>query len=155
MFHFSATRDLKAKFDAISKSQAVIEFSLDGKILDANENFLKALGYSIDEIKGQHHSLFVDPAYRATPEYRAFWAKLARGEFDAAQYKRIAKGGREIWIQASYNPVFGGDGKPYKVVKFATDITEQKAAMAESGNGQFRGSVVGDQQGPGDHRIYA
>ncbi len=108
---------------AINRSQATIEFTLEGRVIDANKNFLDALGYTIEEIRGQHHSLFVDPAYRDTPEYRAFWDKLRRGEFDAAKYKRIAKGGREIWIQASYNPVLDTDGKPYKVVKFATDIT--------------------------------
>ena len=133
MFQFSgasATSDLRAQFDAINKSQAVIEFTLDGKILHANANFLNALGYTLDEIKGQHHSLFVEPAYRASAEYREFWAKLGRGEFDAGQYKRIAKGGKEVWIEASYNPIFDKRGKPYKVVKFATDITEQKMTMA-------------------------
>ncbi|MFN4275415.1 MAG: methyl-accepting chemotaxis protein [Ferrovibrio sp.] len=133
MFQFSgasATSDLRAQFDAINKSQAVIEFTPDGKILHANANFLKALGYTLDEIVGQHHSLFVDPAYRASAEYRDFWAKLGRGEFDAGQYKRLAKGGKEVWIEASYNPIFDKRGKPYKVVKFATDITEQKMTMA-------------------------
>ena len=86
---------------AINKSQAVIEFTPEGKILHANPNFLGAIGYTLEEIKGQHHGMFVEPAYRASAEYKAFWDKLGRGEFDAAQYKRIAKGGREIWIQAS------------------------------------------------------
>jgi len=130
MLLFSATNDLRAQLGAIHKSQAVIEFTLDGKILHANENFLKALGYTLDEIKGQHHSMFVDPEYRVSEDYKNFWAKLKRGEFDAAQYKRIAKGGREIWIQASYNPIFDRSGRPYKVVKFAADITEQKKVMA-------------------------
>ena len=121
---------------AINRSQAVIEFSLDGKILTANENFLKTLGYTLDEIKGQHHSMFVEPAYRASDEYKQFWAKLGRGEFDAAQYKRVAKGGREIWIQASYNPIMKG-GKPVKVVKFATDITPQKMQ-----NANFEGQIA-------------
>lgn len=130
MFLFSASNDLRAQLDAIHKSQAVIEFSLDGKILHANENFLAALGYTLEEIQGQHHSMFVEPAYRASADYGNFWAKLKRGEFDAGQYKRIAKGGREIWIQASYNPVFDRNGRPYKVVKFAADISEQKKVMA-------------------------
>ncbi|MCW0232579.1 MAG: methyl-accepting chemotaxis protein [Ferrovibrio sp.] len=133
MFQFSsasATSDLRAQFDAINKAQAVIEFDLTGKILHANENFLKALGYTLDEVKGQHHSMFVDAAYRASAEYRAFWDKLGRGEYDAAQYKRIGKGGKEVWIQASYNPIFDKRGKPYKVVKYATDVTEQKMLMA-------------------------
>ena len=116
---------------AISRSQAVIEFDLSGRILNANANFLGAIGYGLEEIRGQHHSLFVTPEYRQSPEYRAFWDKLGRGEFDAGKYKRIAKGGREIWIQATYNPVLDGDGRPCKVVKFATDITEAEQAAHE------------------------
>jgi methyl-accepting chemotaxis protein len=117
--------------DAINKVQAVIEFGLDGSIQHANENFLKAMGYTLDDIRGKHHSMFVDPVYRQSPEYKLFWEKLGRGEFDAGQYKRIGKGGKEVWIQASYNPVFDGSGKPFKVVKFATDITEQKLQNAD------------------------
>ncbi|MDE2502900.1 MAG: PAS domain S-box protein [Burkholderiales bacterium] len=116
--------DYAGQLAAIGKAQAVIEFGLDGKVLNANENFLRALGYSLGEIQGQHHSLFVDPAYRASVEYRMFWDKLGRGEFDAGQYKRVGKGGREIWIQASYNPIMDMNGKPFKVVKYATDVTE-------------------------------
>jgi methyl-accepting chemotaxis protein len=123
--------DYEGQLSAVGKAQAVIEFSLDGKILAANDNFLNTLGYSLAEIKGQHHSLFVDPVYRASPEYRAFWDKLARGDFDAGQYKRIAKGGKEVWIQASYNPIFDASGKPYKVVKYATDITAAKLQAAD------------------------
>jgi methyl-accepting chemotaxis protein len=123
--------DLEGKVAAIEKVMATIEFDLTGKILTANPNFLGAIGYSLDEIVGRHHSMFVEPAFRESPQYREFWAKLGRGEFDQARYKRIAKGGRAIWIQASYNPVFDRAGKPVKVVKFATDITEQvKAAEA-------------------------
>jgi methyl-accepting chemotaxis protein len=114
------------KIDAIGRSQAVIEFQLDGTILTANENFLKTLGYSLDEIKGRHHSMFVEPAVRDSNDYRAFWEKLRKGEFQAAQYKRIGKGGKEIWIEASYNPIFDANGKPVKVVKFATDLTARK-----------------------------
>ncbi len=110
---------------AISKSQGVIEFSLDGKIIDANQNFLDVTGYRLDEIRGQHHSMLVEPAYRSSGEYRLFWEKLARGEHDAGQYKRVGKGGREVCIQASYNPILDLNGKPFKVVKFATDVTEQ------------------------------
>jgi methyl-accepting chemotaxis protein len=121
----SHTAELEAVVAALHKVQAVIEFELDGTILTANENFLATLGYTLPEIQGKHHSLFAEPAYAASAEYRAFWAKLGRGEFDAGQYKRLGKGGKEIWIQASYNPVFDASGKPYKVVKFATDITEQ------------------------------
>jgi len=116
---------------AIGRSMAVIEFALDGTILDANENFLKAMGYTLGEIKGKHHRLFVDPIEAASPAYRDFWSKLGRGEYDAGQYKRLAKGGREVWIQASYNPIMNALGKPARVVKFATDITQQKMKDAD------------------------
>ena len=99
--------------------------------MHANDNFLRALGYTLEEVVGQHHSMFVDPAYRSSHEYKEFWAKLGRGEYDANQYKRIGKGGKEVWIQASYNPIMDASGKPYKVVKFATDITEQKLKNAD------------------------
>ena len=118
--------DLVGKVEAIGRSQAVIEFKLDGTIVTANENFLKTLGYTLNEIKGKHHSMFVEPAYRESAEYRQFWEKLGRGEFDAGQYKRIGKGGKEIWIEASYNPVMDQNGRPCKVVKFATDLTKRK-----------------------------
>jgi methyl-accepting chemotaxis protein len=120
-----------AYIGAIGRAQAVIEFAMDGRILTANENFLSAIGYSLDEIRGQHHSLFVDQAYRQSVEYRMFWEKLGRGEYDSGQYKRLTKGGREIWLQASYNPILGVDGKPIKVVKYATDITAQKVQAAD------------------------
>ena len=123
--------DFEGQLAAISKVQAVIEFTLDGKVLTANDNFLNTLGYSINEIRGQHHSMFVDPVYRSSPEYREFWARLGRGEYDANQYKRIGKGGKEVWIQASYNPIMDASGKPFKVVKYATDVTDRvKAAEA-------------------------
>jgi methyl-accepting chemotaxis protein len=122
----SDVQDLRGQVAAIGRSQAVIEFTLDGKILTANDNFLNALGYSLDEIKGKHHSMFVDPAYRQSAEYRKFWEKLGRGEYDAGQYKRFGKGGKEIWIQASYNAILDRKGRPYKVVKYASDITAQK-----------------------------
>jgi len=108
---------------ALDKVQAVIEFTVDGRILNANENFLKTVGYTLEEIRGQHHSMFVEPSHRQSPEYRMFWEKLARGEYDANTYKRIGKGGKEVWIQASYSPILDANGKAFKVVKFATDIT--------------------------------
>jgi len=120
------TANFEGQLAAISKSQAVIEFDLSGMILTANENFLSTLGYTLTEIKGQHHSMFAEPSYRTSGEYQAFWAKLGRGEYDAGQYKRVGKGGREIWIQASYNPIFDMNGRAYKVVKYATDITNQR-----------------------------
>src|SRR5260221_555936 len=127
----SSMRELEAKLQAIGKSQAVIEFKLDGTIISANENFLKALGYTLAEIQGKHHSLFVEPAYRDSAEYREFWANLNKGQYQAAEYKRIGKGGKEVWIQASYNPILDMNGKPFKVVKFATDITAQKLQTAD------------------------
>jgi methyl-accepting chemotaxis protein len=122
--------DFEGQLAAIGKAQAVIEFSLDGRILRANENFLNAVGYSNEEIRGQHHSMFVEAGYRQSSEYRMFWDKLGRGDYDAGQYKRIAKGGREIWLQASYNPILDMNGKPFKVVKYATDVTDQVLAAA-------------------------
>lgn len=112
--------------EALDRSQAVISFKLDGTIIEANDNFLQATGYALDEIKGQHHRMFVDDAYAQSQNYRDFWAALARGEFQAGEFLRFGKGGKEIWIQASYNPVFGNDGKPVMVTKYATDITQQK-----------------------------
>ncbi|SEQ27957.1 methyl-accepting chemotaxis sensory transducer with Pas/Pac sensor [Devosia sp. YR412] len=123
--------DDRAKVDAIMRSQAVIEFNLDGTIITANENFLAALGYELSEIAGQHHRMFVDPAEAQSLEYKQFWADLAAGKYQAAAYRRITKSGREIWIQASYNPVFDKAGKPMRVIKFATDITEQKNQAAD------------------------
>ncbi|MDE2349417.1 MAG: PAS domain S-box protein [Gammaproteobacteria bacterium] len=123
--------ELRGEVAAINRSQAVIQFELDGTVVSANENFLKVLGYTLEEIRGKHHSMFVDPAYRESAEYRAFWDKLQRGEFDAGQFKRIGKGGREVWLQASYNPILDSKGKPVKVVKFATEITEQKLRFAD------------------------
>ena len=133
MFSFGIGSDQKAIMAALNKSQAIIEFDLEGKILLANENFCQALGYDLAEIQGRNHSMFVESAYSGSPEYREFWAKLGRGEFERRQYKRIGKGGREVWIEASYNPLMRG-GKPYKVVKFATDITQSKIkSMEDSG----------------------
>ena len=131
IFSNSTASEAQAKLDALNKSQAVIEFKLDGTIITANDNFLNALGYTLAEIQGKHHSMFVEPAYRASAEYRAFWDKLGRGEYQAAQYKRIGKGGKEIWIEASYNPLLGRDGKPYKVVKYATDVTRRTMEYAD------------------------
>jgi methyl-accepting chemotaxis protein len=123
--------EYEAQLAAINTSMAVIEFDLDGTVLTANDNFLRALGYSLGEIQGKHHSLFVDEAERHSEAYRAFWAKLKRGEFDAGEYKRLGKGGREVWIQASYNPVRDRDGALLKVVKYAQDVTERSVRMAD------------------------
>ncbi len=123
--------DYSGQIAAISKSQAVIEFDMDGTIRHANDNFLKVLGYTLDEVKGRHHSMFVEENYRRSPEYREFWAALNRGEYQAAEYKRIGRGGKEVWIQASYNPILDLNGKPFKVVKFATDVTDTVNAAIE------------------------
>ena len=131
LFTSSRDRSTNAVLAAIDHSLATIEFSLDGKILKANKNFLSVMGYSLQEIAGRHHGIFVEPAYRDSAAYREFWAALSRGQYQAAEFKRIAKGGREVWIQASYNPVLDGRGRPTKVVKFATDITAQKQKAAD------------------------
>ena len=117
--------DFEGQLAAISKSQATIEFGLDGTIQTANENFLKTTGYSMDEVKGRNHSMFVEESFRNSAEYREFWAKLGRGEYQTGEYKRISKSGKEVWIQASYNPILDLNGKPFKVVKYATDVTAQ------------------------------
>ncbi len=127
----SSARDALAQAAAINRSQAVIEFKMDGTIITANQNFLDAMGYRLDEIQGKHHQLFAPPELRGSEEYKAFWASLNRGEFQAAEYKRVGKGGREVWIQASYNPIMDDAGKPVKVIKFATDITAKKIRNME------------------------
>ena len=107
------------KLDAISRAQAVIEFTPKGEILNANENFLKTLGYQLSEVQGKHHSMFCEPAYTNSDDYRRFWAKLAGGEFVSDEFMRIGKGGKEIWIQASYNPIIDHNGKVLKVINAA------------------------------------
>ncbi|WP_232628669.1 methyl-accepting chemotaxis protein [Methylobacterium sp. Leaf118] len=128
----SGYHDIKAKQIALDRTQAVIEFDLTGKILSANANFLSAVGYTWPEIADRHHGMFVDDTYRVSEEYRHFWHTLRSGAFHKAQFRRIAKGGREIWIDGSYNPVLDRSGKPYKIIKFATDITAQKTQEAQS-----------------------
>ncbi|PKV44214.1 methyl-accepting chemotaxis sensory transducer with Pas/Pac sensor [Janthinobacterium sp. 61] len=144
--------DYEGKIDAISKAQAVIEFRLDGTILDANDNFLKSVGYTLDEIKGQHHRMFCLPEYARSDEYAQFWHKLGQGQFDAGEYKRLTKDGREIWLNASYNPIFDVEGRPFKVVKFASDVTALKKRNAEyegkvSAIGKAQAVIEFDMQG--------
>ncbi|MDA9446059.1 histidine kinase [Bradyrhizobium sp. CCBAU 11430] len=131
--------DLAGQISAIDKAQAVIEFNMDGTIIAANANFLGALGYSMAEIKGKHHSMFVEPTERDGAAYREFWAALNRGQYQAAEYKRIGKGGKEVYIQASYNPILDLNGKPFKVVKYATDTTRQ--VLVRMGNERVRGMM--------------
>ncbi|QFI77171.1 methyl-accepting chemotaxis protein [Bradyrhizobium betae] len=128
-----------AQIVAISKSQGVIEFNMDGTIITANDNFLHAIGYALNEIKGKHHSMFVEPAVRDSAAYREFWAALNRGEYQAAEYRRIGKGGKEVYIQASYNPILDLNGKPFKVVKYLTDTTQQ--VLVRMGNERVRGMI--------------
>lgn len=119
--------DWGGQIEAISKSQAVIEFNMDGTIISANENFLRTMGYSFEEVKGQHHRMFVDDAYANSYNYKEFWEKLNRGQYTADEFKRLGKGRKEVWIQASYNPIMDLNGRPFKVVKYATNITDQKS----------------------------
>jgi methyl-accepting chemotaxis protein len=125
-------RDLAQKVEAMERSQAVIEFELDGTIIRANDNFLAAVGYTLDEVVGQHHRIFVDDAYASSEAYQRFWEKLRSGSFHAGEYERVGKDGERIWIQASYNPCLDAKGQPVKVVKFAQDITAQKRAAADA-----------------------
>jgi methyl-accepting chemotaxis protein len=137
----------RGMLEAIDRSQARIEFDLDGTIRTANTNFLNAMGYRLDEIVGKHHRIFVDPAETAGAEYESFWRDLRNGQFKAAEFKRIAKNGQEVWIQASYNPLLDHDNKPFGVVKFATDITaevrqrQEKLRIAEEVKAVFLGIV--------------
>ncbi|SFX35693.1 methyl-accepting chemotaxis sensory transducer with Pas/Pac sensor [Janthinobacterium lividum] len=144
--------DLQAINTALNRVQAVIEFELDGTILHANENFLRVVGYTLAEVQGKHHAIFCDPEYVKTDGYSNFWAKLGRGEFDQGEYKRRARDGREVWINASYNPILDADGKPYKVIKFATDITALKKRNVEyegkvSAIGKAQAVIEFDMQG--------
>jgi len=122
---------LQSVFDAINTSQAVIEFDLDGTIITANENFLSVMGYSLDEIKGKHHSMFVCKDQRETSEYKTFWQKLNQGTFQAGQFQRVGKNGKDVWIEATYNPVLDAVGNPIKVIKFATDISEKTKLLID------------------------
>jgi PAS domain S-box-containing protein len=122
--------DYAAQITAISRSLAVIQFKTDGTILDANENFLRAMGYTLEEVRGRHHSIFIDPATKDSAEYKAFWEKLRAGEYQAAQFKRFGKNGKIVWIEGAYNPILDTHGKVAKVVKFASDITAQQELLA-------------------------
>jgi methyl-accepting chemotaxis protein len=140
--------DFAGQIEAIGKSQAVIEFNMDGVVLNANENFLATLGYSLSDIQGKHHSMFMPAEERDSPAYREFWATLNRGEFQSGEYKRIGRGGKEAWIQASYNPIRDLNGKPYKVVKYATDTTAQVIARmkAEKVRGMMESVAAGAEE---------
>lgn len=124
------TAELKARDTALERSQAVIEFDLQGRVLRANDNFLRAMGYDAEEIVGHHHAMFCTPEHAQSAEYIAFWEALRRGDFRTGEFQRIGREGRDVWIQASYNPMLDAQGRPYKVVKFAHDVTEQKRRTA-------------------------
>jgi methyl-accepting chemotaxis protein len=135
--------DNAGQLAAIDKIQGVIEFDLTGKITAVNTNFANFTGYSEQEIVGNHHSMFIEPNYRSSSEYKAFWDHLTKGEPQMGQYKRIAKGNKEIWLQASYNPIMDINGNPFKVVEYATDITEQyKSASALSAAVEETQSII-------------
>ena len=127
----AAAAESDSMVSAIAKAMGQVEMELDGTIRDANENFLQALGYSLQEVKGRNYSMFVDSAESSSPEYRAMWEKLRGGQHDAGQYRRMGKGGRQVWLQASYNPILDASGKPFKIVEFATDVTEQVRTTEE------------------------
>lgn len=133
-----------AKLNAFSRSQAVIEFNLDGTVIDANENFLSTMGYSLGEIQGQHHSMFVAEDEKHTSGYQEFWKSLRRGEYKNGEFRRVSSNGSEVWIQATYNPIFNDQGEPIRVVKFATDITTQLALRNRAGQ---VGDAVADSAG--------
>ncbi|AWN37662.1 PAS domain-containing protein [Methylobacterium radiodurans] len=144
--------DMAGKVEAAARSQAVIEFDMDGIVLDANANFLEAMGYALDEVRGRHHRMFVTPDYAGSRAYAAFWANLRAGKFSSAVYPRIGKGGRQVWIQATYNPVLDLNGRPCKVIKFATDVTNSMAvrtkaiAAAEQTLGRVQAVAVASEE---------
>jgi PAS domain S-box-containing protein len=125
--------DYQSQIEAIGRVQAIIEFTLDGHVTVANENFCKTMGYTMDEIRGRHHSLFVDPAHVSSPEYAAFWSELKSGRFQAREFQRVGKNGRQVVLNASYNPILDESGKVAKIVKFATDVTDRVHAVTEIG----------------------
>ncbi|MEQ1889203.1 MAG: PAS domain-containing methyl-accepting chemotaxis protein [Alphaproteobacteria bacterium] len=140
--------DVSGQLEAIGKVQAVIEFNLDGTVITANENFLSVVGYALHEVQGKHHRMFVEPAFSASQEYRDFWAKLKRGEFESQFYKRIGKGGREVFIQASYKPILDMSGNPFKVIKFATDVTDlmKTIELADQTTGQVQSVAAATEE---------
>lgn len=128
----SVPNEQAALLAALDRAQAIVSFDLEGRVLHANQNFLDTFGYRADEVVGQHHRMFCDPAYTRSPEYLTFWERLIQGEFNAGEFRRIGRQGQDIWIQASYNPVIGSDGRVQKIVKFASDITERRLQSAEA-----------------------
>jgi methyl-accepting chemotaxis protein len=131
--------EYEGELKAVSNAQAVIEFRPDGTIIAANENFLKAVGYTLDELRGKHHGMLLEPAQRDSAEFRGFWEKLARGQGEAGRYRRVGKGGRAVWLQSTYNPIRDMDDQTFKVVEYSTDVTEQVRQSAM--NAAFKGAL--------------
>lgn len=121
--------DFAGQIQAINRVMAVISFDTKGNILEANDNFLKAVGYSASEVEGKHHRMFVTPEYEKSAEYREFWQDLAKGQFQSGTYLRKTKQGQDLWLEASYNPIFDDEGNPYKVVKYAVDVGKNENTM--------------------------
>lgn len=132
--HNDAAPADSAAWRAVCRSQAVIEFALNGSVIWANDVFLGIMGYRLNEVVGRHHRMFCDPAVAAGADYAAFWAKLGDGQFDSGEYRRLARDGREIWLQATYNPVLDSAGRPVRVLKIATDVTALRTLRSELEN---------------------
>src|SRR3984893_12740747 len=148
-------RELESLYTAINKSQAVIELGMDGMVLAANDNYLKMFGYTLAEILGQPYTLFVNPADRGGTEYRALWERMHAGQHEQGRFKRMGKNGREVWVRASFNPLLGPDGRPWKVVKFASEITPIiiEARALDSAVHESRDVIQAALGGAGDRRI--
>ncbi|MEM8709948.1 MAG: PAS domain-containing methyl-accepting chemotaxis protein, partial [Planctomycetota bacterium] len=146
----SSDRSVRAQMRAIDRVMAVIEFDLDGKILHANENFLAVMGYTLNEVKGQHHRIFVEHDFASSSEYRQHWERLRQGEFVVGQFKRLSKSGGEVWIKASYNPLLDASGDPYGFIKYATDVTHEVLAAREQASFIEEASAVLNRASDGD-----
>lgn len=129
--HKAGQHDLEGQIGAINRSLCVITFNVDGTVVSANRPYLEAMGYTLDEIEGRHHRMFVDPSFAHGAEYARFWRELDKGQFQHGEYLRYAKGGRPVWFQATYNPIFSLDGHPTKIIKYATVVTEERLRQAE------------------------
>ena len=129
-----ATSEMKGKLAAISRAQAVIEFAPDGTVLEANENFLRRFEYSREEVVGKHHRIFCEAAYARSEDYRQFWERLAAGEYASGEYMRVTKSGEQVWFRATYNPILDLNGKPFKIVKYAVNVTREKLESIDTQN---------------------
>src|SRR5579863_8081444 len=148
-------RELESLYAAINQSQAVIEIDIDGTVLTANDGYLKMFGYTLEEIVGQPYALFVHPADRETAEYRALWDHMRAGQHEQGRFRRAGKNGREVWVRASFNPLIGRDGKPWKVVKLTSEITPiiLEARAFDSAVHESQDVIQAALKGAGDRRI--